>query len=93
MSRKHRQLNPVSAKTDDRSAPPKDQPTAPPPPARTTPSPQQEPTLDIIRRRAYQKWEEAGGPHGESDRFWLEAEREVYQQAGERGTAADRTET
>jgi hypothetical protein len=31
----------------------------------------------IIRIRAYQKWEAAGKPNGQSLRFWLEAEREL----------------
>ena len=31
----------------------------------------------IIRIRAYQKWEAAGKPEGQSQRFWLEAEREL----------------
>ena len=31
----------------------------------------------IIRIRAYQKWEAAGKPEGQSLRFWLEAEREL----------------
>ena len=93
MSRKqtHTTPHPVAARTDDRSASPKDQPRAPPQPTRTQHSPQREPVLDIIRRRAYQKWEAAGWPDGQSDRFWLEAEREVYQQGGEPGAAADRS--
>jgi DUF2934 family protein len=30
-----------------------------------------------IRVCAYQKWEIAGKPHGDSIQFWLEAEREL----------------
>jgi hypothetical protein len=30
-----------------------------------------------IRVRAYQKWEEAGKPNTDPERFWLEAEQEV----------------
>ncbi len=30
-----------------------------------------------IRVRAYQKWEAAGKPPGDGQRFWLEAEREL----------------
>lgn len=31
---------------------------------------------DVVRLRAYQKWEAAGMPTGDGVRFWLEAERE-----------------
>jgi hypothetical protein len=30
-----------------------------------------------IRELAYRKWEQAGCPHGEQDRFWQEAEQEL----------------
>jgi hypothetical protein len=30
-----------------------------------------------IRERAFHLWEAAGRPHGQSDRHWLAAEREV----------------
>jgi hypothetical protein len=33
----------------------------------------------VIRLRAFQKWEAAGKPGGDSVKFWLEAEREVLQ--------------
>lgn len=32
---------------------------------------------ELIRALAYRKWEEAGCPHGEQDRFWQEAEQEL----------------
>jgi hypothetical protein len=32
---------------------------------------------DVIRLRAYQKWESAGKPGGDGIRFWLEAEKEL----------------
>lgn len=31
----------------------------------------------MIRELAYRKWEQAGCPHGEQDRFWQEAEQEL----------------
>jgi ferredoxin len=31
--------------------------------------------LDTIRQMAYRLWEEAGGPEGDGDTFWTEAER------------------
>jgi hypothetical protein len=30
-----------------------------------------------IRELAYQKWEEAGCPHGTADAFWLAAQRDI----------------
>ncbi len=32
---------------------------------------------DLVRLRAYQKWEAAGQPIGQEVRFWLEAEQEL----------------
>ncbi|HEV7279800.1 MAG TPA: DUF2934 domain-containing protein [Pirellulaceae bacterium] len=32
---------------------------------------------ELVRALAYRKWEEAGCPHGEQDRFWQEAEQEI----------------
>lgn len=34
-------------------------------------------SVDDIRRCAYQKWEDAGKPHGDGVQFWLEAEQEL----------------
>ncbi len=34
---------------------------------------------EVIRERAYEKWEKAGRPAGDGVRFWLEAERELLQ--------------
>jgi hypothetical protein len=31
----------------------------------------------LIRERAYQKWESSGRPHGQHHQHWLEAEREI----------------
>jgi hypothetical protein len=36
-----------------------------------------EPTLDDIRRRAYERYLERGGKHGQHFDDWLEAEREL----------------
>ncbi len=33
--------------------------------------------LNDIRDRAYDKWQNAGMPPGDSARFWLEAEQEI----------------
>ncbi len=48
-------------------------------PAATMPTelPVRTPTHDEIRARAYQKWEAAGRPDGDSLIFWLEAEQEL----------------
>jgi hypothetical protein len=35
-----------------------------------------------IRELAYRKWEQAGCPHGEQDRFWQEAEQELSADGG-----------
>ncbi len=37
------------------------------------------PSEELVRLRAYQKWEVAGKPAGQDLRFWLEAERELLQ--------------
>jgi hypothetical protein len=42
--------------------------------------PAREPTQDEIERRAYQRWEEAGRPHGWDKEFYRMAERELRQQ-------------
>jgi hypothetical protein len=36
-------------------------------------------SLEAIRMRAYLKWEAAGKPKGQDDRFWHEAEKELQQ--------------
>ena len=36
-----------------------------------------EPTLDDIRRRAYERYQERGGNHGKHFDDWLEAEKEL----------------
>ena len=35
--------------------------------------------IDIVRR-AYFLWEQAGQPHGEDERFYLEAERQLQEE-------------
>ena len=32
---------------------------------------------ELVRQRAYQRWEAAGKPDGDPVAFWLEAEREL----------------
>jgi hypothetical protein len=49
----------------------------PPVAAKSAETPARLPTPDEIRTRAYQKWETAGRPHGDSVVFWLEAEQEL----------------
>jgi hypothetical protein len=56
---------------------PANQKTRPPVVVSRTALPQRIPTQDEIRTRAYQKWEAAGRPDGESVLFWLEAEQEL----------------
>ena len=36
-------------------------------------------SIEAIRMRAYLKWEAAGKPKGQDDRFWHEAEKELSQ--------------
>ena len=36
-----------------------------------------EPTLDDIRRRAYERYQQRGGNHGQHFDDWLEAEKEL----------------
>lgn len=35
-----------------------------------------------VARRAYDKWQRRGCPHGEDQRDWFEAERELWREAG-----------
>jgi Protein of unknown function (DUF2934) len=46
-------------------------------PAESLGRPVVEPTLDDIRRRAYERYLERGGKHGQHFDDWLEAEREL----------------
>jgi Protein of unknown function (DUF2934) len=50
-----------------------------PPPSESTAAdtPAAEPTVDDIRRRAYQRYLERGGNHGQHFDDWLEAEKEL----------------
>jgi hypothetical protein len=40
--------------------------------------PNPRPTEAEIRDRAFHLWERRDGPHGHTDEFWLQAERELY---------------
>lgn len=51
-----------------------------PKPGHQDPKPDRE---DVVRVCAYQLWEQAGRPEGQSERFWLEAEDKVKRR-GER---------
>jgi Protein of unknown function (DUF2934) len=62
------------------------EPDGPPRPkvrkTRTAPTPgsapsSSEPSVDEIRRRAYERYQERGGNHGRHFDDWLEAEREL----------------
>ena len=46
-------------------------------PARKSAPAGPEPTLDDIRRRAYERYQERGGNHGKHFDDWLEAEKEL----------------
>jgi hypothetical protein len=46
-------------------------------PARASAPAGPEPTLDDIRRRAYERYQERGGNHGKHFDDWLEAEKEL----------------
>lgn len=41
-----------------------------------------QPSEDRIRMAAYLRWEQAGCPMGEDERFWLEAEQELQDTTG-----------
>jgi hypothetical protein len=61
------------------------------PPQVTAPEPivAAEPTEDDIRRRAYQRYLERGGSHGQDFEDWLHAERELKARnadSGDRGS-------
>jgi hypothetical protein len=45
--------------------------------ARASAPPGSEPSVDEIRRRAYERYQERGGNHGRHFDDWLEAEREL----------------
>ena len=47
------------------------------PPPESIAGPVIEPTLDDIRQRAYERYLERGGKHGQHFDDWLEAEREL----------------
>lgn len=36
---------------------------------------------DVVREKAYLKWEKAGYPSGDGVQFWLEAESELVQES------------
>jgi len=72
------------------TSPKKAAPAAPPAPKprraraaaapRPKPSPSPEPSADEIRRRAYERYLERGGEHGQHDDDWLAAEAELRTQ-------------
>jgi|HubBroStandDraft_4_1064222.scaffolds.fasta_scaffold300592_2 DUF2934 family protein len=59
------------------SPPPSTQNARSPIAAKPAEMPPRIPTADEIRTRAYQKWEAAGRPDGNSLVFWLAAEQEL----------------
>jgi DUF2934 family protein len=64
------------ARRPRKTAPPEPAPIGAPPPE-SIGRPVIEPTLDDIRRRAYERYLERGGKHGQHFDDWLEAEREL----------------
>jgi hypothetical protein len=77
-----RPLTPRSTANDPAEAPaapkPKRTRAAARPAAQDTPS-STGPSLDDIRRRAYERYQERGGNHGRHFDDWLEAEKELTQ--------------
>jgi hypothetical protein len=43
------------------------------------------PTVEEIRHRAFQLWQEAGEPDGKSDAFWYQAEKRLFREEPELG--------
>jgi hypothetical protein len=44
-------------------------------------------TQELVHERAYDLWQQAGGPEGRSDEFWFAAERELEYGESEYETA------
>jgi hypothetical protein len=44
------------------------------------------PSNDEIAQRAYQRWEQSGGTHGDDQRHWYDAERELKGGSSTNGT-------
>jgi hypothetical protein len=68
----------ASSETPEPSGParPKARKTKTAPKASSAP-PSPEPSVDEIRRRAYERYQQRGGNHGKHFDDWLEAEREL----------------
>jgi hypothetical protein len=66
----------TEAPDPDRPARPKARKTRTASPRRSAP-PSPEPSVDEIRRRAYERYQERGGNHGQHFDDWLEAEKEL----------------
>jgi hypothetical protein len=43
------------------------------------------PTEEKIRARAYRRWQSAGEPAGQMDKFWYQAEKELIAEGAEQG--------
>jgi len=43
------------------------------------------PTQEEIRSRAYQLWQAAGEPAGQSDKFWYQAENDLIAEGSKQG--------
>jgi Protein of unknown function (DUF2934) len=69
------------SKTTDPAAPAQPKPkrvrSSAAPPDSSADAASAEPTVDDIRRRAYQRYLERGGNHGQHFDDWLEAEKEL----------------
>jgi hypothetical protein len=67
---------PATAPKPDRPARPRTRKTKTASTAETAP-PSAEPSVDEIRRRAYERYQQRGGNHGRHFDDWLEAEKEL----------------
>jgi len=72
-------LAPSSSDTSSESAPTSAlaQPLPPNPFSASPESARRRPSNEQIAQRAYENWQRAGGSHGEDQRHWYEAEREL----------------
>jgi Protein of unknown function (DUF2934) len=71
-----RPTSPTNTPNPDGPARPKTRKTKPASTADSAP-PSPEPSADEIRRRAYERYQERGGNHGQHFDDWVEAEKEL----------------
>ncbi len=70
---------PVRSKTSDPAPPTEPKPKRPraAAPASKAPAPASDPSPEDIRRRAYERYQQRGGRHGQHFDDWVEAEKEL----------------